>query len=259
MSGGLADSSSIGHWLESTGKEWLRRFLFPDFSNKLTWYVVVLGAGPILTPASMQFLVFDWLVDTFSLSLGKELTLADFATSNADYWLGFGLIALALIHNIGNKWLTLKQVDGAALNAGLERAGDLELYKQLLALLPSTGAAIQTLKEHDFGNSFHTSNLDALDQFVNTWNCPERMFHIEDLEDERKLLWASAKKFVSLLASKSSPISPGLQSVVPIQHKSDWDLPDWVDAEVKAVNESATQVFDVHQKFVALGRTLLKC
>ncbi len=246
-------------WLSETAKKAVVRFLFPDFSNKLTWYVVAVGMALILTPELMQFLLVEWIIKTFSLSVGGSLTIADFAANNADYWTGFGLITVSLLHNLGNKWIAAGSADDQFQGHTQRESSDLALYRELTLLLPSNSPSVRMLVEHDFGNSFNTNRFDALDHFVDEWNCPERTFQRQELEAARKDLWECAKSFVTLLAMKSCPTSGGLQSVVPDKHRSDWDWPAWVAADVMAVNEAANKVYKEHQTFLSLGKQILKC
>lgn len=246
-------------WLSDAAKSWIHRFLFPDFSNKLTWYVIATGCALILTPESFQFLMVEWVLNTFSLSVGKQLTIADFAANDADYWAGCGLVALALLHNLANRWIAISASATEGIEHQQREGSDLALYNELAKLLPSGSASIRMLIDHDFGNSFNTASLDALDDFVEEWNCPERSFHNAELEAARKSLWECARGFSALLGLKSCPTSVGLQSVVPDRHRQDFNWPDWVESDVKAVNEAATKTFHAHQAFMAIGKKLLKC
>jgi len=80
-----------------------KKVLFPDFTNKLTWFVAGVGGTILLTPVAFSQLVYNWLVATVNLNSGVPVTLAELESSSADHWLGFGLILLALVHNIANK------------------------------------------------------------------------------------------------------------------------------------------------------------
>jgi hypothetical protein len=73
-----------------------KRWIFPDFSNRVTWYAITLGATVILFPTPGKLIFYNWLVDSFNINSGKYFIFADFKTGNADYWLGFSLIIFSL-------------------------------------------------------------------------------------------------------------------------------------------------------------------
>lgn len=96
----------------------LKKYLFPDFTNKLTWFVVTVGGAVILTPTAFKQIFYNWLVDTFNLNYGVYFTFAELDSSNSDYTLGFSLIALALLHNVANRYFIYKTGDLAGLEPG---------------------------------------------------------------------------------------------------------------------------------------------
>lgn len=245
----------VKEFLIKFGKRWL----FPDFSNKLTWYVVTLGAGVILTPTPMKVVLYNWLVDSFNLNAGEHVTLADVASGSADYWIGFSLILVALLHNVFSKWLVLQESHSIKQEKTQIEEADRKLFHEFLQVFPSRSRSLNLLQQHDFGNSFNLDSLKEIDGFVNHWNCAEKKFMNEELEAERESLWKKCHEFSRLIAEKSAPTHGGFQSVVPDQYKHDWDWPDWVEKDVKKVNAMASEVADMHQKFIGTAKRLLKC
>lgn len=81
-----------------------KKYIFPDFTNKLTWFVVSVDGIIILTPTALKQIFYNWLVATLNLNSGAQLTFAELESSTTDYTLGFSLIALALIHNVANRY-----------------------------------------------------------------------------------------------------------------------------------------------------------
>ena len=81
---------------------------FPDFTNKLTWYVVTLSAGFILIPQPIKLFVINWAIEVFNVNSGLKMTLPEMEARN-DYATGLCLIFMALAHNIGYKYFGLKQ------------------------------------------------------------------------------------------------------------------------------------------------------
>ena len=237
------------------GKKWL----FPDFYNKVTWYVVTLGAGIILTPTPFKLVVYNWIIESFNLNSGNTLTLSEMGPSTADYWLGFALIISALLHNVFSKWLLHQNDIQDRVKAEKVSEVDEVLFKDFLEVFPSGSRSAYLLETHDFGNSFSIESLKDIDKFVDEWNCPEKSFINPELEDIRKELWNKSHEFSWLIAKKSAPTQGGFQSVVPDRVKSDWDWPERVDNDVKAVNEMASEVFLLHQGFIKSMREALKC
>ncbi|MGI9278336.1 MAG: hypothetical protein ACR2PX_01745 [Endozoicomonas sp.] len=237
------------------GKKWL----FPDFYNKVTWYVVTLGAGIILTPIPFKLVIYNWIIESINLNSGNIITLSEMGSNTADYWLGYSLITLALLHNVFSKWLLHQNDVQERVSAEKINAVDEALFKEFLEVFPSGSRSAYLLETHDFGNSFNLESLNNIDKFVDEWNCPEKSFIDQDLEAIRKELWAKCYKFSWLVAEKSSPTHGGLQSVVPDRVRGDWDWPKWVDDDVKAVNKMASEVFVLHQSFIKFMRETLKC
>jgi len=235
------------------------KWLFPDFHNKVTWYVVTLGAGVILAPTPLKIVFYNWLIDSFSLNSGINMSIADMGETSADYSLGFGLILSALLHNIFSKWL----IHQRAITNNLEKekiySVDSVLFQKFITLLPTNSIAIKLLEEHDFENTFDFEYLSNLHTFLYLWNCPEKSFLTKELELRKILLWNKAQEFSHLLGRKSTPTGSGRQSVVPDENRKDWNRPKNVDDNVKAVNKMATEVLELHQDFVKVVRQVLKC
>ncbi|MCT8857522.1 HNH endonuclease [Shewanella xiamenensis] len=87
---------------------------------------------------------------------------------------------------------------------------------------------------------------------------PREKFHKPRTRSYRKELWNKCYEFSWLIAKKCAPTHGGFQSVVPDQVRGDWDWPKWVDNDVKAVNEMASEVFSLHQGFIKSMREALK-
>ena len=235
------------------------KLLFPNFYNKVTWSIVCLGSGVIVTPTPLKLVIYNWLIESFNLNSGQLITLADMNANSADYWLGFCLIIAALIHNILSKWLLNEDVATKRKESERITEVDKALFQEFLEIFPSGSRSSYLLETHDFGNSFRLESLHDIDKFVNEWNCPEKKFIDPKLESLRHDFWTKCNEFSWLLAEKSSPTAVGMQSVVPDRHRDDWNWPDWVENDVKAVNEMASEVFKLHQEFIQVMRLALKC
>lgn len=245
----------IKEFIVKLGNKWF----FPDFYNKITWYVITLGAGIILTPTPLKLLFYNWLIDSFNLNSGNNISLAAVGKTSVDYLLGFSLILLALLHNIFSKWLIHQSDLTRSLDKERVYAVDSALFQEFLIILSTNSLTIKMLEEHDFGNTFDLESLSDLQTFIYLWNCPEKSFLTSDLEVKKMLLWHKSQDFSKLLSRISGPTRNGRQSVVPDNNRSDWDWPKEVDDDVKALNSMATEAFKLHQDLVKEVRHVLKC
>lgn len=237
-----------------------RRWFFPNFSNKVTWYVVTIGAGIIVTPLPLKIIFYNWLVDTFNLNAGEHFRLSEIGSNSTDYWVGFSLIFLSLGHNLFSNWISLQEENNFRTKHDQVIDVDRKLFKEFLEVFPSGSNSAYLLKNHDFGNTFNMDSFSEIEKFVNEWNCAEKEFITPEFEKPRKELWEKCNQFCWLIAMKSGPTRTGHgQSVVSDTHKGDWEWPDWVKKDVKEVNDIATVVFQLHQDFIKELRQKLKC
>ena len=237
-----------------------KRWLFPDLSNKITWFVVSIGGTILLTPVVLKQLLYNWLVDTINLNAGQYFTLAELQSDSPDDIIGTILIVLGLLHNIANRYFlyetaVTEQQELEALNEV-----DRRLFKEFLSFFPSDSLSIELLKEHDFGNSYHKNGTTQLDIFVNTWNTAEKEFLDDTLETQKKELWSKCHKFVCELACGSHFISSGpMLTCIPDAYRGAYNWPQHVDDRLKMLNDLATECYELHRGFVLLSRRKLKC
>jgi len=238
----------------------LKKWIFPDFSNKMTRVVVGLGTAVILTPVALKQLLYNWLVDTFNLNAGNYFTFAELQNSSGDYWLGFSLILVALIHNIAYRVFVYK-VDKLAKKEQEDLYDvDRELFKEFIELLPSDGLDIKLLEEHDFGTSHHGNEVKALDKFVHTWNNAQKQFLDTELEDQRNDFIVKARHFIYTLASRSYSIGNGeIFSCIPDAYRGAWDWPQHVNEQIQELNDLGSELFKLHKNLILKARGKLKC
>jgi hypothetical protein len=235
------------------------RWLFPDFSNKITWSICTLGMTVILTPIPFKVVLYNWLIDTLKLNSGQHFTIAELIPERVDYWLGFLLIFAALTHNILCKFLANQTTNKDAQYAADERDVDRILFSKFLLDFPSQSGSIRLLQDHDFGNSFRLESLAEFNRFLERWGHAETTFLNSEINLLKENLYVISKEFSCLLCIKSGPTSVGRQSVVPDQHRDDWNWPKEVTNDVSVVNELASKVADAHQEFILKSKQLLRC
>ncbi|MEZ9950684.1 hypothetical protein AB4376_18295 [Vibrio breoganii] len=252
----MFSKNEIKEFIVKYGKKWL----FPDFTNKLTWFVASIGGAILLTPTILKEIIYNWLVETINLNSGEYFTLAELKSSSADYFIGAFLVVIALSHNVANRYFIYKttQIGQSEVDSLLEV--DRNLFTQFLADFPSDSQSISLLKEHDFGGSYHENNTKQIDKFVDSWNTAEREFLDSELEVKRKELWGKCHTFIYMLANRSYVLHGGpMCSCVPDAYRGAWDWPPHVDEQIKELNELSTECYELHQELVLLARRKLKC
>lgn len=234
-----------------------KKILFPDFTNKLTWMVAGAGASIIITPTPLKVIFYNFIVDTFKINSGQYFTVADLQTQSADYMIGFGLILLALLHNLSYKYLDSSK---KAVNES-KREADISLFNRFLKELPSGCTSIRFLCDHDLGATFPKESTNELLSFINQWNTPEYMFLDEELEKEKTKLYETIEKFISELAVQAGfiPESSLLMTVIPNAYFISGQLPDDVRSMVLKFNENASLCCEQHQSFIVFCKKRLLC
>jgi len=249
------NKQEIKTFIVKLGEKWF----FPDFTNKLTWYVVTLGTGFILVPQPIKLFFINWLIEVFNVNSGLKLTLPEMEAST-DYTTGIILVFMALAHNIGYKYYELKKeiFNHKALQD--RRIFDYKLLESFLAELPSNCASVMLLKEHDFGNSFDRDRLQQLEVFYYQWNGAEYHFIDPEIDQKRREFFEGCKKFLLKVAAHTTPVgASNFSSVIPDHLRSDdWNLPEWVTIEIRELNELATDLFKERQEFIAFAKSKIQ-
>lgn len=237
----------------------VEKWFFPDFTNKLTWYVVTLGAGFILVPQPIKLFIINWLIKVFNVNSGLMLTLPDMEAST-DYSIGVILVFMALSHNIGYKYFGLQKLIFEHKVRQEQRIGDYKLLENFLIDFPSNCGSAILLKEHDFGNPFDREKLKQLDEFYYRWDGAEYHFIDLEIDTKRKSLYEECKQFLLKVAEYSGPVgSSNFSSVIPDHLRAeDWNLPDWITKRIKELNDIATNLFEQHQEFVTFARARIQ-
>jgi hypothetical protein len=250
------NQSEVKEFIVKYGKKWL----FPDFANKLTWFVVSLGGAILLTPVVFKQLLYNWLVDSINLNSGNYFTIAELQSDSTDYAIGASLILLGLLHNIANRYFIYRTtVTEQPEKKELEEV-DKQLFKKFLAVFPSDSLSIELLRDHDFGNSYHKNGTTQIDEFVDTWNTAEKEFLDQTLENKRKELWTKCRAFVYDLATASHFIGTGpILTCIPNAYIGTDDWPEHVDIKLRNLNVLSSECYELHRNFVLLSRHKLKC
>jgi hypothetical protein len=251
----MFNKEEIKAFVIKLGQKWF----FPDFSNKVTWYVVTLGASVVLAPTPLKLVISNFIIETFNLKYGEVLTLADMGNTSADYWLGFALITIALVHNVFSKWLVLQEELLSREELERQKKVDSRLFSEFICMLPSTSGAAHFLEQYDFGGTFDLEKFQPIDTFVYDWNCPEKSFLDESLESIKMEFWYKSRELSILIARKTGPTRNGRQSVVPDEYRREYNIPEEYAQDIRLLNAKATELFQIHQKLVLHSRQKLTC
>lgn len=237
-----------------------RRWFFPEFYNKVTWYVITLGAGIILAGTPLKLLVYNWIINSFNLNSGKQLTLSEMGTGAADYWLGFALIILALLHNIFSKWLLHKDSIKSSVEIDDLNTIDRELFLLFIKDFPADSKSVMFLRDVDLGGTYHEDETKEIEVFIQKWDATSYEFHDVELEKIRVELLEKSRKFIWKLANNSYCIgSSPRYRCVPDQYVGDFNYPPEVDLTLRELNLMATELYEIHSKFFRECRKKLKC
>jgi hypothetical protein len=241
-------------------KKFLIKWLFPDLSNKITWFVVSIGGTILLTPVVLKQLLYNWLVDTINLNAGQYITLAELQSESPDYVIGTTLIILGLLHNIANRYLLFitAVTEQKALESLVEV--DRNLFQEFLSVFSSDSLSIQFIRRHDFRNSYYKNDTTQLNLFVNEWNTAEREFLNPTIEAKRKELLSLCGKFVGELAYSSYYIhSDIILTCIPDEYRETDNWPQDVDDKINHLHGLARECYQLHKDFILLSRRTLKC
>ncbi|MDR7019581.1 hypothetical protein [Aeromonas salmonicida] len=251
----MFSNEEIKNFILKYGEKWF----FPDFTNKLTWYVVTLGAGLIIVPQPVKILVINWFVDLFSLNSGLGVSLPSVET-DTDNVVGLFLIFMALVHNIGYKYFWLKKSIFSHRVCQEKRIYDANLLDRFLDCIPSSSRSVRLLKEHDFGNSFNKGDLAELEKFYCNWNGAEYYFTDTEIDLKRGLLYDKCSFFLSKIGEYTIPVraSDFISVISESDRGIDWDLPDYVQGQIDELNRLSTEIYKQHQDFISFSKAKIQ-
>lgn len=232
--------------------QWLKRFLFPDFTNKLTWLVALAGIALVVGPSELVVAAVNWVVAFANKNeiIQPSLAAISFTPDPMGYWMVFG----ALVHNLANKAIALR-LDSLEFQKQRERREmDIRLFESLTELLPSNGRAMSLAREQDFSNSFAIAAVEPVTEFVQTWDNAEHEFLNKRIEAQKKSLLELASDFTLKIAQYTSPTGNGRQSAIPSRMNVDFGFPEYLKKEIRELNEAASAFHHAHQSLIRLAR-----
>lgn len=138
-----------------------------------------------------------------------------------------------------------------------KKAFDKDLFRQFLAVLPSSGS-IEFIRGNNFaGFSFDRRQLGQLEDFAYGWDNVEHEFLDPELEAKRKELLAETGHFLREIAINTFPMPKDVhRSSVPEEWER--DQPKRFEEVVNKIHGLAATVVSIHADLVRLGRERLK-
>lgn len=215
-------------------------YIFPEFTNKLTWTVVTAGLA-LLSSSLIEQIIKSFINSNFNFNL----------TDGNDAIVGLILVVSGLLHNYGfvreknKKHISPLEKD----KSDREIDSDKKLYAKLLADLPFEGP-VRILKEHDFLGSFSLEDIRPLNNFSYTWESAENTFIDKDLEGLKNDLLTKITAFNLAIAQYTSPNSSGFQAVRVDSQRHHPEHEARFREEAEIINSAASSAFDSHQALV---------
>lgn len=230
--------------------------LFPEFSNKVTWLLITFGISILALPAPTYILFVNLIIDFYNKTTKSNVMLIDIDKIAPSSGIALTLILSGLGYHLIIKglqtYLEIFKENKNKYKTDMFRAADTTLYNQFIALLPPDSPAIELLKEHNFGNSFHEKSVDYFNKLNYKWGLANQHFHDNELETKSIKLCDEIKNFHSFLALNSNYLNQGpLLSML-----SDWDRAmdiEWTpetEKNVKKANEWGTEIYNLYCDFI---------
>lgn len=136
-------------------------------------------------------------------------------------------------------------------------AADVQRYRDLIADLPSDGAAITWLRDWDAGSSFLIKRLEPLEDFYRRWSAPERAFNTPRIQAALVNLTKALSLFLNRVALGTflSQKNAEVASVPPQwQHVN----PKKFNEEVAAINSHADATVQAHAELIRISKEELR-
>lgn len=128
-------------------------------------------------------------------------------------------------------------------------------YLDLIAELPSDGAAMTWLRDWDAGGSFIRARLHPLEEFWRRWTAPERAFNTPRVQAAMVTMTKALGLFLGQVSVKTFPLKGDLQGVPP-----EWAdrLPEKFEEAVAAINAHANATVAAHAEFIRVAKEELR-
>jgi len=223
-----------------------KKYLFPDFSNKLVWILVVTGISLLPTPKAIFVVLFEMGIEFINVNEIGPVAIPSFDLGESSYIEGLVLILCGLVYGLLSRLISSK----TSLNQKSHTSKDGLLFDSFLKVLPSDSMSITLLKNHDFKESFDIDALKELISFVNDWSSAENCFVDEEMESNKQYFLDQCLRFQQLVEGLVGESSIGIVSISPDRRAGGFDLPEWAEDDIVEVNKKAREIFESHQLLI---------
>ena len=221
----------------------LAKWLFPDFSNRITWVVVSFGIALIAT--TLVNVIAEALFDYY----------LDFkVTDRNDSIVGLVLILLGLLHNLVYQFICTSKITNR-LNPSY--SNDTALFNSFVALIPSN-PTIENLKSADFLAEVERRLYEPLRTFLNGWENSEHYFSNMEMELLRSEFMKKTDVLFQLIGKYTVPIGPNSE-FASVRDKSNdkyLKLEERNRTQAEELNCALDAVISSHQALIKHGRSL---
>lgn len=231
--------------------------IFPEFSNKITWALVITGLSIIALPIPYYLMALNFIIDIYNKKFNADIDIIKIDNGNPSTMVAITLIALGLTYNLLSKvpeWF----FDSIKIKENREkkerqRNSDINLYKEFIKLLPPDSNSIDFLKGHDFGNRFHDSNLKDMTTYCHEWGKAIHHFHDNEIEIKSNELHKELTNFNYFLACNSGYLgSSEFISMLSDREIALLSLPPEKIETIKKANGCATKIYNMYCEFILL-------
>ena len=221
----------------------LIKYIFSDFSNKMTKMVVVFGL--LLMAPTLLTIIFGAIVDQY---FNKEM--------KGDNHLMFGLclVISGLVHNLLYQFIKkskfVNKLNPAYIN-------DQMLFNEFIKLVPSS-PVIENLRWADFYAEVERVKYEPLRMFMHRWDNAEHIFNDLEIEKGRSNIMILTNKFFELIGAYTVPVGYNSE-YASVQDKNSERSQEFEcrnKEQADEIHEILESLILAHQKFITLGKKM---
>lgn len=260
--------------VNSTLKLFLEKLIhkaFPEFSNKVTWTLITVGVAILAIPTPTYLMFINLFIDFYNNTTRSHVNLIDLGSFTPGTGIAITLILSGLVYHLAIKGIQIyaemhadrikMKLTELTINAEKEKsekliAADKKLFENFISLLPTNSLSIETLKDQNFGFSYHKKCIEDIESFTYKWGKADHHFHNQELELKSVDFFNQTKEFLDFLAISSGFIGAGPLLSIPTDNEraNDWDWSVNTNERVKKANEWSQELHEKYCEFVAICR-----
>lgn len=185
------------HWDKA---EKILRIFIPEFSNKVTWTVIV--AGLLLTSTSL----FERILEAiFKSSLDIDIS------SNSDELIGISLVILGLAYNIilQREKTKIEVSTRLAIDNTKQIEHDIRIFQHLNEIMSDEALEIN-LECLETNHAYYINNYKPMESYIDALRRPSNLFANDSLNQSSNILLNKAEKLDAFLLNSFQQLRNGL-------------------------------------------------